>query len=176
MKNLVRAGAVAAMAAGLVTAGMTSASATVGPTASFAGVLTGGPGAVNVLINYSCSADVSPLNHLFVAVKQGPEVNNTDHTSSQYANTFYSTNWKSDSGPNALICDGAQHTQNIVLKPQPADFGWTPIVPRLSAGPALVQICVYDNVTGFTDQGEPIGGFAPSYTMENVQAGKGASK
>ena len=46
-------------------------------------------------------------------------MNTTDHSSSQYAQTFYSTNWKSDSGPNALSCDEVPHTQAVVLKPQP---------------------------------------------------------
>lgn len=141
------------------------------PAASYGDSLVAGPGATVVAIDYTCSSDASPLHHLFVAVKQGPDVNATDHTSSQYAQTFYSTNWKSDSGPNALNCDGVAHTQQIVLKPQP---GFDPSVPRLHSGPAMVQICVYDNVTQFSDQGEPLdGGFAGSYTMEQVHAGNG---
>ena len=40
--------------------------------------------------------------HVYIGVKQGPQVNATTHTSSQYAETFYSTNWNSDSGSNAL--------------------------------------------------------------------------
>jgi hypothetical protein len=139
------------------------------PTAAFAGHLVAGPGATTVKIRYTCSSTDSPIHHLFVAVKQGADVNATDHTSSQYADTFYSTNWKVDSGPNALQCDGIEHTQLIVLKPQP---GFDAKVRRLHAGPALVQICVFDNVTTFNN-GEPAdGGFAASYTMENVRAGK----
>ena len=47
-------------------------------------------------------------------------------------------------------------------------------MPRLHAGAALVQICVFDNVTQFSDQGEPLdGGIVPSYTMEQVHAGNG---
>ena len=141
------------------------------PSASYGGRLVAGPGATVVAIDYTCSSAASPLHHLFVAVKQGPDVNATDHTSSPFAQTFYSTNWKSDSGPNALNCDGRAHRQEIVLKPQP---GFVPSVPRLHSGPALVQICVFDNVTQFSDQGEPLdGGFAGSYTMEQVHAGNG---
>jgi hypothetical protein len=141
------------------------------PAAAFAGHLVAGPGATTVSVTYTCSAAVSPLAHLFVAVKQGSNVNNTTNTSSSSADTFYSTNWRSDAGPNALVCDGVEHTQTIVLKPQP---GFQPRVPRLHAGPALVQICVFDNVTAFSPEGEPLdGGFAPSYTMEQVQAGHG---
>jgi hypothetical protein len=164
----------AALAVGsaIVALGTGTAGADVsGPTVSYAGGLVAGPGSTVLKITYSCSAEVSPINHLFVAVKQGLDVNTTDHTSSQYANTFYSTNWKADAGPNQLVCDQRQHTQTIVLKPQP---GFEPSVSRLHSGPALVQICVYDNVTAFSDEGEPLdGGFAPSYTMEQVHAGKG---
>jgi len=139
------------------------------PSAAFAGHLVAGPGAATVKIRYTCTATASPVSHLFVAVKQGPDVNTTDHSSSAYADTFYSTNWKSDAGPNALRCDGVEHVQTIVLKPQP---GFTPKVRRLHAGPALVQVCVYDNVTGFDEHGEPIGGSATPYTMQYVHAGK----
>jgi hypothetical protein len=31
-----------------------------------------------------------------------------------------------------------------------------------------VQICVYDNITGANVRGEPIGGYAGSYTMQRV--------
>lgn len=156
-----------ATAALALTAGPATAGAA--PSVAFAGHLVAGPGAATVKITYTCSATDSPISHLFVAVKQGPNVS-TENTSSSFADTFFSTNWKSDSGPNALQCDGVQHTQTIVLKPQP---GFDAAVKRLHAGTALVQICLFDNVTGFTEQGEPIGGgFAPSYTMETVHAGK----
>jgi hypothetical protein len=106
-----------------------------------------------------------------VGVKQGPDVNLENGTHSNSAATFYSTNWKSDAGPNALVCDGVEHTQTIVLKPQP---GFEASVPRLHSGSALVQICVFDNVTAFSPEGEPLdGGFAGSYTMQQVQAGHG---
>lgn len=160
----------------MVTAAVAASSAsamaeTAQPSASYGGRLAAGPGATVVSIDYTCSSDASPINHLFVAVKQGPDVNATDHTSSPYAQTFYSTNWRSDSGPNALNCDGVAHTQDIVLKPQP---GFQPSVARLHSGPALVQICVFDNVTQFSDEGEPLdGGFAGSYTMQQVHAGNG---
>jgi hypothetical protein len=139
------------------------------PSAAFAGHLVAGPGATTVKITYTCSSTDSPVSHLFVAVKQGPRVS-LANSSSNFADTFYSTNWKSDAGPNALHCDGVQHTQTIVLKPQP---GFDAAVKRLHAGTALVQICVFDNVTAFSDEGEPLdGGFAASYTMEQVRAGK----
>jgi hypothetical protein len=140
------------------------------PTASFAGHLVAGPGATTVRIGYTCRTTDGPLSHLFVAVKQGPSVDTDEHSSSDWAQTFYSTNWKSDSGPNALHCDGVHHDQTIVLKPQP---GFVPTVKRLHTGPALVQICVFDNVTAFGKEGPVDGGFGFSYTMEQVHAGNG---
>jgi hypothetical protein len=164
--------AVAALATAAVAMGSASAIADVPhPSAAYGGSVVAGPGATVVKVTYTCSAAASPINHLFVAVKQGPDVNATDQSSSAFAQTFYSTNWKSDSGPNQLNCNGVRHTQAIVLKPQP---GFEPSVPRLHSGLALVQICVYDNVTQFSPDGEPLdGGFAASYTMEQVHAGNG---
>jgi hypothetical protein len=179
VNKFVRLGAAVVLGTGMVAAGTATASADTPPQPSvaYAGLLTGGPGAVNVRISYTCYSNIGPINHLFVAVKQGPLVDTDEHSSSEFANTFYSTNWNSDSGPNALTCDGARHTQNIVLKPQPAAFGWTPIVPRLSAGPALVQLCIFDNATTVDPvDGPNFAGFNLNYTMQNVKAGKGASK
>jgi hypothetical protein len=46
-------------------------------------------------------------------------------------------------------------------------------VPRLHSGPALVQLCLYDNVTQFGDEGPLDGGMALDYTMQDVHAGNG---
>jgi hypothetical protein len=163
--NFRRLGAVLVVAAGAVALSSGTAVADAPqPSAAFAGSVVAGPGATVVKISYTCSSTASPLNHLFVAVKQGQLVDTGEHSSSQFADTFYSTNWKSDSGPNALNCDGAPHTQAIILKPQP---GFEPSVARLHSGPALVQICVFDNIPEGTEDG----GFAASYTMEQVHAG-----
>lgn len=140
------------------------------PTAAFAGHLVAGPGATTVKISYSCTNTTGPISHLYVGVKQGPKVNTGEGSTSASADTFYSTNWKSDKGPNKLNCDGKTHKQTVVLKPQP---GFEAAVKRLHRGPALVQICVYDNVTEFGEHGPVDGGFAFSYTMENVRAGRG---
>lgn len=170
--KLIRLAAGAALAAGVVAMSVGSAGAeAAAPSASYGGTVNAGPGATVVKITYTCSSTESDVNHMFVAVKQGPDVDTDAQSSSQFADTFYSTNWKSDAGPNKLNCDGVQHTQAVVLKPQP---GFEPSVPRLHSGWALVQICIYDNITEFSREGEPLnGGFAPSYTMEWVHAGKG---
>jgi hypothetical protein len=140
------------------------------PTVAYAGHLVAGPGATTVRISYTCDSSVSALAHLFVGVKQGPNVNLENGTHSSSADTFYSTNWKSDADPNALRCDGVEHTQTIVLKPQP---GFEASVPRLHSGPAFVQLCVFDNVTAFGDEGPADGGFGWSYSMQEVHAGNG---
>jgi hypothetical protein len=169
--NFRRFGAMLAVAAGAVAFSSGSAAAeAVQPTAAYAGSIVAGPGATVVMITYTCSSTDSPINHLFVAVKQGPLVDTGEHSSSPFADTFYSTNWKSDSGPNALNCDGVEHTQAIILKPQP---GFEASVPRLHSGLALVQICVFDNVSEFGEEGPVDGGFAFDYTMEQVHAGNG---
>ncbi|MDQ1683794.1 MAG: hypothetical protein QOC82_531 [Frankiaceae bacterium] len=144
------------------------------PSAAYAGHLVAGPGAVTVSITYTCDASVSPANHLFVAVKQGPQIDTDEHSSSDFAVSFYSTNWKSDSGPNALVCDGTSHTQTVVLKKQPV-FMWPPSAtqPPFHTGLALVQVCVFDNMVGDPDDPNATAGFALSYTMEAVHAGNG---
>lgn len=157
--------AIAAVGGAIVPfAGTASADTVPQPSAAYAGgvVVSNGDTAV-VRVAYTCTADVSPMNHLFVAVKQGPDVSPENSSSeATQLTTFLSTNWNSDSGPNALNCDGHRHVQQIVLEAQPGFSG----VP-LEKGAVLVQICVYDNVTGF-DGFEPVGGFASSYTMERA--------
>lgn len=169
--NAARWGVGVAAAAAVIAGGSAAAGAdTTQPSVAYAGSVVAGPGATVVKISYTCHTDTGPLSHLFVAVKQGPQVDTDAHSSSQYAQTFYSTNWKSDAGPNALRCDGDQHTQSIVLKPQP---GFEAAVPRLHSGPALVQLCLFDNVTAFGEEGPLDGGFAFDYTMQQVHAGNG---
>ena len=136
------------------------------PTAHFIRAVAG-PGAVNVMFTYTCSNATAPGNHLFVAVKQGPGVS-VENSSTEGGSvvSFYSTNWKSDSGPNALNCDGRQHTMTAVLKKQPVEM-WPPSAtqPPVHAGQALVQICLFDNGDN--------GGLVFDYTMTDVQAGQG---
>jgi hypothetical protein len=140
------------------------------PTAAFAGgVIEASGGGVVVRISYTCTTFPGTIgNHLFVALKQGPTVSPTNPSSGGgNVSTFYSTNWKSDAGPNALDCDGQAHVQSIVLKAQP---GFDATAPDFSSGSALLQVCVYDNVTGFNEYGEPIGGSATPYTMQTIRA------
>jgi len=154
-----------ASAAMLPLAGVAFADGPPQPSAAYPGgvvVASDGGNSAVVRVAYTCTTAVSPANHLFVAVKQGPNVSPTNRSSDSTTTAFLSTNWNSDSGPNALNCDGGRHVQQIVVEPQPG----TAYGP-LTNGPALIQICVYDNVTGFNGD-EPVGGFAASYTMQRV--------
>jgi hypothetical protein len=121
-------------------------------------------GTAVVHVKYTCSGG-SAGTHVYIGVKQGPEVNATDHTSSQYAETFYSTNWNPDSGVNALVCNGRIHNQLFQLHPDPFFAFSHPDAPALSDGIAFVQVCIFDSTnTGETDPN----GFAFDYSMRRV--------
>jgi hypothetical protein len=166
MCTAIRNGLISTAAIGAVTlqiAAAASAAAAAEPTAAYPGgvvVASNGGASAIVRVSYSCTSTVSPANHLFVAVKQGPNVTPDNPSSDGTTTAFLSTNWSPDGGPNALDCDGNRHLQQIAVKPQ----GYGPLVD----GRALVQICVYDNITGANVLGEPIGGYAGSYTMQRV--------
>jgi len=126
-------------------------------------------------MTYTCHNDADhPINHLFVALKQGPRVNTTDRSGSSFAKTFYSTNWSADSGPDALTCDGERHTQVLVLQDDPF-WGHAGAAPPLRSGPAFLQICLFDNASAFGDEGPVDGGFVFNYTMQHVLALGGRS-
>lgn len=148
----------AAVAAVLATGAVPASAAT--SSIDFAGtVIRASGGAAVVPIVYTCTGGAQ--NHLYIGLKQGPNVSVEEHNSTEdpeaQINTFYSTNWKTDAAVNALNCDGREHRQTIVLKNQPG-YSSSPFV----SGPALLQLCMFD-------AGAPEGTFA--YTMETVVAG-----
>lgn len=100
--------------------------------------------------------------HLFIAVKQGPRVNATTHTSSDFARAFYSTNYDSDGPSLSLNCNGVAHKRAFVLEPQP---GFEQKAP-LRNGPAFVQFCLFDSTN--TGENDP-NGFAFDYSMRQVE-------
>lgn len=121
-------------------------------------------GTATVHTKYTCFGG-NAGTHLFIGVKQGPLVNATDHTTSQYADTFYSTNWNSDGPGLSLVCNGRQQNALFVVKPDPYFAFRAPDAPLLSAGTAFVQVCVFDSTnTGETDPN----GFAFDYSMRKV--------
>jgi hypothetical protein len=125
-------------------------------------------GTAIVHAHYTCWGG-NAHTHLFIAVKQGPQINATNHTSSQYADTFYSTNYNSDGPGLSLNCNGRQQNGIFVLQPDPywAKAGDNP--PPLKAGRAFVQFCLFDS----TNSGEDgdMTGFAFDYSMRKVALG-----
>ena len=125
-----------------------------------------GAGSAVVRASYTCYGGSSA--HLYIGVKQGPQINATDHTSSQYADTFFSTNWNSDGPGLTLTCDGKQHTQGFVVKP---DMWWPGAgdAAPLHHGPVFVQFCIFD----FTNSGEDgdENGFGFNYSMRTAVLG-----
>jgi len=124
-------------------------------------------GTAVVHVKYTCSGG-NARTHVYIGVKQGPQVQMEpeDHTNSQYAETFYSTNWNPDSGVNALVCNGRIHNQLFQLHPDPY-FAFThPDAPALSDGIAFVQVCIFDS-TNSGEEGD-LTGFAVDYSMRPV--------
>jgi hypothetical protein len=120
-------------------------------------------GSAVVHAKYQCSGG-DEGTHLFIGVKQGPEINATDHTSSQYAQTFYSTNYNADAPGLSLICDGRDHNVSYVVRPDPFWAHAADSPPPLHSGRAFVQFCLFDSTA--TD--DLAHGFAFDYSMRKV--------
>ena len=162
---LIVSAAIAVIAAGPVAAAKPS-SAYQPPVVSWVQptVVAHADGTATVHVHYTCWGG-SVGTHAFIGVKQGPDVNATDHTSSQFAETFYSTNWNADGPGNALTCDGKQQNQQFTVKPDPFFALGNPTAPALSRGTAFIQVCVFDS----TNQGEnDPNGFAFDYSMRKI--------
>jgi hypothetical protein len=113
-----------------------------------------------VLGKYRCWGG-STGSHLWVSVKQGPDLDLGEHSSSSYAESWYDTNWNySEANPAGLTadCDGHWHATRVVLKQVE---GWD----ELTDGPALVQFCLYDSK--FT--GDESKSFAFDYRFSTVR-------
>jgi hypothetical protein len=129
-------------------------------------VIAHADGTATIHVHYTCFGG-NVGTHLFIGVKQGPEINATDHTASQYADTFYSTNWNSDGPGLSLNCNGRMQNALFTLKPDPYFAFVAPAAPLLSSGTAFVQVCIFDSTnTGETDPN----GFGFDYSMRMVVA------
>jgi hypothetical protein len=73
-------------------------------------VIANADGTATVHVQYTCYGG-NAGTHVYIGVKQGPQVNATTNTSSEFAQTFYSTNWNPDMGGNALTCNGHKVNQ-----------------------------------------------------------------
>jgi hypothetical protein len=168
MKISTRSIAVAVATLGLaasaaVSAGAASATVTYAPPqVQWVGDVVNAPAHTHTAIvrgRYKCYG--GEPTHLYIGVKQGPRVNATTHTSSEFARAFYSTNWNADGPGLSLNCDGHSHKQAFLLRPQPG-FEQKQV---LKNGPAFVQFCIFDSTN--TGENDP-NGFAFDYSMKTV--------
>jgi hypothetical protein len=118
-----------------------------------------------VRARYRCSGG-NVGTHLFIGVKQGRKVNATTHTSSDFARTFYSTNWNSDGPGLSLICNGKSHSAKFVVKPDPF-WKHAKTAPPLHSGRAFVQFCIFDSTNKGDDDPNS---FAFDYSIKKVVA------
>jgi hypothetical protein len=165
--GLVAAGVGAPAASAASTATTTAASATYrAPVVSWVApiVLAVRNHTAVVWASYRCSGG-NAGTHLFIGLKQGALVDTDEHSTSQYADTFYSTNYNSDGPGLSVTCNGRQQVQRFVLRPDPYWAGAEgPLVP-FHRGRALVQFCLFDS----TNTGEDdLSGFAFNYSMKRV--------
>jgi hypothetical protein len=125
-------------------------------------------GALTAVVHASYTCSGGAPTHLYIGVKQGALINDTDHTSSAFADTFFSTNYNADGPGLSLDCDGQKHNQRFVLQPDPY-FPYSHPAPQpLHAGTAFVQFCLFDSTnTGEGDEN----GFAFDYSMKKVVLG-----
>jgi hypothetical protein len=159
-----KAWAAVGSAAALAAMGMPSAGAAEipAPEVSWTGVnINVAPDGSAAYINgkYRCFGG-EENTHLWVSVKQGPNLSEPDQTGSGYADAWYDTNWMySESDPDGLNvdCDGHWHVTRYTLKPE---FG------QLVDGTAFVQFCLFDS-TG-NEENFPQG-FAFDYSWKTVR-------
>lgn len=98
-------------------------------------------------------------SHLWVSVKQGPDISEPDQTGSAFADAWYDTNWNFENSPAGLTvdCDGHWHVARVTLKQV---FG------ELVDGPGYVQFCLFDNTSTETNFPQ---GFAQQYGFRDVR-------
>jgi len=127
-------------------------------------------GTATVTATYQCFGGDGGGSHLYIGVKQGPKVNATNHSTSDWSTTFYSSNWNTftpDGGLTAT-CDGTVRTDTFLVADDPfwANSG---DAPALRTGAALVQFCLFDSTNSGQEGDET--GFAWKYSMRGVLAG-----
>jgi hypothetical protein len=82
--------------------------------------------------------------HLWASIKQGEDINGTTQTSSEYADSWYDTNYMFAEKEEGLTvpCDGRFHAQRFTLMRVDTTWGpWFDGAP-LTSGRAWVQFCL----------------------------------
>src|SRR5215204_3945180 len=133
-------------------------------------IVVASDGTASVTATYQCFGGDGGGSHLYIGVKQGPKVNATNHSTSDWSTTFYSTNWNifTPDGGLTATCDDTVRTDTSVVADDPfwANSG---DAPALRTGAALVQFCLCDS-TKSGQEGDDTG-FAWKYSMRAVLAG-----
>jgi hypothetical protein len=138
-------------AATLATAGLLAVAApaanaapSTGTEGEVLGVVLAQGDAATIVGRYRCFGGTQA--HLWASIKQGDDIDGTTQTSSEFADSWYDTNYNfTESNPQGLTvpCDGRFHTQRFVLErvfgtPWGGSFDGT----ALESGPAWVQFCL----------------------------------
>ena len=155
MKHVARTAVLTALASGAFVAASAPAMAAPAPSAPEVAwvntnvVVSADSSEATVLGKYRCSGGEEGT-HLWVSVKQGPGIY-PGHTSSQYADAWYDTNYHYAEDPAGLTvdCDGKWHAERITVK---RVFG------DLAKGAAYVQWCMFDSSGGYAGGGDAEGG------------------
>jgi len=126
-------------------------------------------GTASVTATYQCFGGDGGGSHLYIGVKQGPKVNATNHSTSDWSTTFYSTNWNifTPDGGLTATCDGTVRTDTFLVMDDPF-WAHSGEAPALRTGAALVQFCLFDS-TNSGEEGDETG-FAWKYSMRGVLA------
>jgi hypothetical protein len=121
-----------------------------------------------VTATYQCFGGSGGGSHLYIGVKQGPKVNARNHTSSDWATTFYSTNWNFFVNDGLIAtCDGTVRTDTFEVQPDPF-WGGGETAPALRTGAVFVQFCVFDSTN--SGQEDDLTGFGFKYQMRGALA------
>lgn len=94
---------------------------------------------------YRCFGGENEKTHLWVSVKQGPQIDpDKDQTSSSFARSWYDTNWNADEVTGEpltrLDCNGKWQVYRATVKKSTwGDF------EQLQNGPAWIQFCAFDS-------------------------------
>jgi hypothetical protein len=133
---------------------------------SIAPIVTAGDGTAYVTATYQCYGGEGGGSHLYIGLKQGPKVNATNHSTSDWSTTFYSTNWNIFvNGGLVATCDGTKRTDTFELHPDPF-WAHAGDAPDLRTRAALVQFCLFDSHNSGAE--DDTTGFAWKYQMRGV--------
>jgi len=166
VRSRVAASALAAFALLAAVAGPAAAADYHAPTVKWVQptVVAHSDGTATVHVKYTCWGG-DQGTHLFIGLKQGAEIDVAEHSTSEFADTFYSTNWNSDGPGLSLHCNGRLQNALFTLKPDPYWAGAGTAAP-FHKGIALVQVCIFDSTNSGAE--DDLNGTVFDYTMHKI--------